>query len=42
MVAYAVTKYPALFHAAIDLYGVSDRASYNERTNRNAAIRWTR
>jgi dipeptidyl aminopeptidase/acylaminoacyl peptidase len=42
MVAYAVTKYPALFHVAIDLYGVSDRASYNERTNRNAAIRWTR
>jgi dipeptidyl aminopeptidase/acylaminoacyl peptidase len=42
MVAYAVTKYPTLFHAAIDLYGVTDRASYNERTNRNAAIRWTR
>jgi dipeptidyl aminopeptidase/acylaminoacyl peptidase len=42
MVAYAVTKYPTLFHVAIDLYGVTDRASYNERTNRNAAIRWTR
>lgn len=40
MVAYAVTKYPDLFAAAIELYGVVDRASYNERTNRNAAIRW--
>jgi dipeptidyl aminopeptidase/acylaminoacyl peptidase len=42
MVAYAVTKQPALFKAAIELYGVTDRASYNERTNRNAAIRWAR
>jgi dipeptidyl aminopeptidase/acylaminoacyl peptidase len=42
MVAYAVTKQPALFKAAIELYGVTDRASYNERTNRHSAIRWTR
>jgi len=40
MVAYAVTKYPELFKCAIELYGVVDRATYNERTNRNAAIRW--
>jgi dipeptidyl aminopeptidase/acylaminoacyl peptidase len=40
MVAYAVTKQPDLFKAAIELYGVVDRATYNERTNRNAAIRW--
>lgn len=42
MVAYAITKEPALFKAALELYGVVDRASYNERTNRNAAIRWMR
>jgi dipeptidyl aminopeptidase/acylaminoacyl peptidase len=41
MVAYAVTKYPTLFQAAIELYGVVDRATYNQRTNRNASIRWT-
>ncbi|HSB11259.1 MAG TPA: S9 family peptidase [Blastocatellia bacterium] len=40
MVAYAVTKYPDMFRCAIELYGVVDRATYNERTNRNAAIRW--
>lgn len=40
MVAYAVTKYPDLFRAAIELYGVVDRATYNERTNRNSALRW--
>jgi dipeptidyl aminopeptidase/acylaminoacyl peptidase len=40
MVAYAVTKYPALFQAAIEMYGVVDRATFNERTNRNSAIRW--
>ena len=40
MVAYAVTKYPALFHAAIELYGVVDRATFVERTNRPSAIRW--
>lgn len=40
MVAYAVTKYPDLFCAAIELYGVVDRATYIERTNRLSAIRW--
>jgi dipeptidyl aminopeptidase/acylaminoacyl peptidase len=39
-VAYAVTKHPDLFKAAIELYGVVDRATFNERTNRNSAIRW--
>jgi dipeptidyl aminopeptidase/acylaminoacyl peptidase len=40
MVAYAVTKFPTLFQAAIEMYGVVDRATFNERTNRNSAIRW--
>ncbi len=40
MVAYAVTKYPDLFQAAIELYGVVDRATFLERTNRPSAIRW--
>ncbi len=40
MVAYMVTKYPSLFHAAIEMYGVVDRAVFNERSNRNSAIRW--
>jgi dipeptidyl aminopeptidase/acylaminoacyl peptidase len=40
MVAYAVTKHPDLFAAAIELYGVVDRATFNERTNRNSSIRW--
>ncbi len=40
MVAYMVTKYPDLFQAAIELYGVVDRATFVERTNRNSAIRW--
>jgi dipeptidyl aminopeptidase/acylaminoacyl peptidase len=40
MVAYAVTKRPDLFHAAIELYGVVDRATFVERTNRPSAIRW--
>jgi dipeptidyl aminopeptidase/acylaminoacyl peptidase len=40
MVAYAVTKYPDLFRAAIELYGVVDRATYVERSNRLSAIRW--
>ncbi len=40
MVAYMVTKYPTLFHAAIEMYGVVDRAAFNERTNRNSAVRW--
>ena len=42
IVAYAVTRHPALFKVALELYGVTDRATYNERTNRVAAIRWTR
>jgi dipeptidyl aminopeptidase/acylaminoacyl peptidase len=40
MVAYAVVKYPDLFAAAIEMYGVVDRASFVERTNRSSAIRW--
>jgi len=40
MVAYAVTKQPDLFAAAIELYGVVDRATFNERTNHNSAVRW--
>jgi dipeptidyl aminopeptidase/acylaminoacyl peptidase len=40
MVAYMVTKYPELFQAAIEMYGVVDRAAFNERTNRNSAVRW--
>jgi dipeptidyl aminopeptidase/acylaminoacyl peptidase len=40
MVAYAVTKYPDLFAAAMELFGVVDRATFNERTNRPSAIRW--
>jgi len=41
MVAYEVTKRPELWHAAIELYGVVDRASFIDRTNRPSAIRWT-
>ena len=41
MVAYEVTKRPELWHAAIELYGVVDRVSFIERTNRPSAIRWT-
>lgn len=40
MVAYAVTKRPEVFRAAIELYGVTDRATFIERTNRPSAIRW--
>jgi dipeptidyl aminopeptidase/acylaminoacyl peptidase len=40
MVAYAITQHPNLFKVALELYGVVDRATYNERTNRNAAVRW--
>ena len=40
MVGYAVTKYPDLFACAIELFGVVDRATFNERTNRNSAMRW--
>ena len=41
MVAYALTKFPTLFAVGVDISGVVDRATYNERTNRNSAIRWT-
>jgi dipeptidyl aminopeptidase/acylaminoacyl peptidase len=41
MVAYEVTKRPELWRAAIELYGVVDRATFIERTNRPSAIRWT-
>ncbi len=40
MTAYAVVKYPDLFAAAIELFGVVNRATFNERTNRPSAIRW--
>ncbi|HTQ96829.1 MAG TPA: S9 family peptidase, partial [Candidatus Acidoferrum sp.] len=39
MVNYAVTKLPDLFCAAISLYGVSNRATFLQRTNRNSVIR---
>jgi dipeptidyl aminopeptidase/acylaminoacyl peptidase len=42
MTAYAVVKYPDLFAAAIEMYGVVDRATFIERTNRPSAIRWMR
>src|SRR5262249_33315515 len=42
MVAYAVTKEPEVFKAAIELFGVVDRATFIERTNKNSAIRWMR
>ena len=37
---YAVTKYPDLWVAGLSLFGVADRATYIQRTNRNSAIRW--
>ena len=40
MVAYEVTKRPDLFAAAIEMFGVVDRATFIERTNRNSAYRW--
>ena len=40
MTAYMVVHYPALFAAAIEGYGVVDRALFVERTNPNSAIRW--
>jgi dipeptidyl aminopeptidase/acylaminoacyl peptidase len=40
MTAYAVTRYPQLFTAAIEMYGVVDRATFVERANRNSAVRW--
>jgi dipeptidyl aminopeptidase/acylaminoacyl peptidase len=40
IVNFAVTKLPDTFAAAISLFGVSDRATFLERTNRNSVIRW--
>lgn len=40
MVAYEVTKEPGVWHAAIEMYGVVDRAVFVDRTNRPSAIRW--
>lgn len=40
MVHYAVTKLPDLWVAAISFGGAVNRATYNERTNRNSEIRW--
>lgn len=40
MVAYAVTRYPELFAAAIELYGVVDRELFVYRTNHPSSIRW--
>jgi dipeptidyl aminopeptidase/acylaminoacyl peptidase len=40
MTAYAVTRYPQLFAAAIEMFGVVDRATFVERTNGNSALRW--
>ena len=42
MTAYAVVKYPSLYAAAIEMYGVVDRATFVERSNRPSAIRWMR
>ena len=40
MVAYAVARYPELFAAAVELYGVVDRELFVYRTNQNSSIRW--
>ena len=40
MVAYEVTRYPDLFAAALELYGVVDRELFVYRTNYPSAIRW--
>lgn len=40
VVANAVDKYPALFAAALELYGVVDRALFLRYTNRNSKLRW--
>lgn len=37
MVAYEVTKQADVFHAAIEMYGVVDRAVFVDRTNRPSA-----
>jgi dipeptidyl aminopeptidase/acylaminoacyl peptidase len=40
VVANAITKYPDAFAAALEPYGVVDRAIFLEYTNRNSKIRW--
>jgi dipeptidyl aminopeptidase/acylaminoacyl peptidase len=40
MVAYMVVHYPTLFAAAIELYGVVDRALFVERSNPQSSVRW--
>lgn len=40
MVAYAVTRYPEVFAAAAELYGVVDRELFVYRTNHASSIRW--
>lgn len=40
VVANAVTKLPDTFAAAIEMFGVVDRALYLKYTNRNSRIRW--
>jgi len=40
MVAYAVTRYPELFAAALELFGVVDRELFVYRTNAPSSVRW--
>jgi dipeptidyl aminopeptidase/acylaminoacyl peptidase len=40
VVANAVAKYPEVFAAGIEKFGVVDRALFLKYTNRNSAIRW--
>jgi len=40
MVAYAVTRYPELFAAAIEMFGVVDRELFVYRTNPQSSVRW--
>ena len=40
MTAYMVVRYPELFAAAIELYGVVDRDLFVQRTNPDSSIRW--
>ena len=40
VVANAVTKLPDTFAAAVEMFGVVDRALFLQYTNRNSAIRW--
>lgn len=40
MVAYAVTHYPELFAAGLELYGVVDRELFVYRTNPSSSVRW--